>query len=556
MRDVSYALRTMRKSPGFTLVAVLTLALGIGANTAVFSLVHALLLRPLPLPEPDRLMFLTGSNPARPGAGVPFSLTAYETVRDGNRSLSGVTAFCAEGLTLTGLGDPVQLTGSLVSPNFFEVLRVQPLLGRGFQASEGEAGGKPVVLISRRLWENRFAGDPAVLGRTVTLGQDQYTIIGVMPPDFPFPFAGTDVWATRLMRYSGLQAEQIRNGAGYLAAIARLKPGVTASQADAEVRLLGQGYRRDHPGNPDADPRGHLELRPLQDTLVADIRPTLLILTGAVGFVLLIACANVASLTLARAGGRAREMVIRSALGAGRGTLIRQLLAESVMLAMAGALVGILLADWGVSLLGSAASINLPGFQPIRVDLPVLGFTFAVSLATGVLFGLVPALEISRPDLNRVLRGSGRRVDGRRPSTYAQPLYGRANGAFDRPADRRRPAAGELPLVAERGAGVRSAPWVHDAGFPPAGEISRRCPALAVLSERHLAPAKPARCKFGIGVACAAAGDSGDGALSGRRPAGGGDGTAAAGGMERNRSRLLQNAGHSARAWARFFAGG
>ena len=200
-------------------------ALGIGGNTAVFSVVHALLLRSLPLPDPDRLMFLTGSNPARPGAGVPFSLTAYETVREGNRSLSGVTAFCAEGLTLTGMGDPAQLTASRVSPNFFEVLHVQPMLGRGFQASEGEAGGKPVVLISQRLWQSRFAGDPAVLGRVVTLSQDEYTIIGVMPAEFPFPFTGTDVWATRLMRYSGLQAEQIRNGAGYLAAIAPTQAG-------------------------------------------------------------------------------------------------------------------------------------------------------------------------------------------------------------------------------------------------------------------------------------------------------------------------------------------
>ena len=255
-----------------------------------------------------------------------------------------------------------------------------------------------MVLISSRLWQSRFAGDPAVLGREVTLSQDEYTIIGVMPAEFPFPFTGTDVWATRLMRYSGLQPEQIRNGAGYLCGNRAAQAGSNGQSSQCGGPVIGPGYRQDHPGNPDADPRGHLELRPLQDTLVADIRPTLLILAGAVGFVLLIACANVAGLTLARAGGRAREMVIRSALGAGRGTLIRQLLAESVLLSMAGALVGILLADWGVSLLGPAAGINLPGFQPIRVDLPVLGFTFAVSLATGVLFGLVPALEISRPD--------------------------------------------------------------------------------------------------------------------------------------------------------------
>ncbi len=412
MRDVFYALRTLRKSPGFTLVAVLTLALGIGGNTAVFSVVNALLLRPLPLPEPDRLLLLTGSNPTRPGSGFPFSLTAYETIRDGNRSLSGVTAFCGENITLTGVGDPAQLMASLVSPNFFEVLRVQPLLGRGFQPAEGEDGGKPVVLISRRLWQNRFAGDPAILGRPITLGQDVYTIIGVMPAEFPFPFTDTDIWATRVMKFTGLQPDQIRNGGGYLQAIARLKPGVPLSQADAEVRLLGQGYRQDHPGNPDADPQGHLELRSLQETLVTDIRPTLLLLTFAVGLVLLIACANVAGLMLARASSRAKEIVIRAALGAGRGTLIRQLLVESLLLSMAGAVVGGMLADWGVSLLGHAGGINLPGFQPIRVDLPVLGFTLAVSLATGVLFGLMPALQVSRPDLNRVLRDGGRGTTG------------------------------------------------------------------------------------------------------------------------------------------------
>jgi putative ABC transport system permease protein len=419
MRDVSYALRTLRKSPGFAAIAVLTLALGIGGNTAVFSVVNALLLRPLPLPEPDRLLFLTGSNPSRPGAGFPFSLNAYETIRDGNRSLSGIAAFCGEGLTLTGLGDPEQLSAALVSPNFLEVLQVQPLLGRGFQPEEGEAGGKPLVLISQRLWQNRFASDPGILGRPVTLGQDVYTIIGVMPPEFPFPYKGTDVWATRVMRYTALQAEQIRNGAGYLMAIARMRQGVGATQAEAEVRMLGQGYRRDHPGSPDADPRGQLDLRPLQETLVEDIRPTLLILTGAVGFVLLIACANVAGLMLARASGRAKEMVIRAALGAGRATLIRQLLAESLLLSIAGAVAGALLADWGVSLLAQASAVDLPGFQPIRVDLRVLAFTFAVSLVTGLLFGLIPALQISRPDLNAVLRDGGRGTIGgaRRQST-------------------------------------------------------------------------------------------------------------------------------------------
>jgi predicted permease len=406
-QSLRYAIRMMRKSPGFTSVAVLTLALGVGANTAIFSVVDAVLLRPLPLQQPERLMLISGSNSARAGAGIPFSLIAYESIRDHNRSFQGVAAFCGEGLTLTGAGDPEQLKAVRVDPSFFEVLRSPPLIGRSFQPAEGEAGGKPVVLISHSLWQRRFASDPGILGRPVTLGQEVYTVIGVMPPEFPFPFTGLDIWATKLMNYGGLQPEQIRNGAGYLTAIARLKPGVNASQSDAEVAVLNRQYRQEHPGNPDADPHGSLDVTPLQESLVTGIRPTLLILTGAVGFVLLIACANVASLLLARATGRAREIAIRAALGASRGTLIGQLLSESLLLAVAGASLGVLLANWGVSLLVESSGGNLPGFQPIRVDLRVLAFTLSVSLLTGILFGLMPALQVSRPDLNGVLRDSG-----------------------------------------------------------------------------------------------------------------------------------------------------
>ena len=248
MRDVFYALRTLRKSPGFTLVAVFTLALGIAGNTTVFSVVNALLLRPLPLPEPDRLLFLTGSNPTRPGAGFPFSLTAYETVRDGNRSLSGVTAFCGENITLTGVGDPSQLMASLVSPNFFEVLRVQPLLGRGFQPAEGEDGGKPVVLISRRLWQNRFAGDPAILGRPITLGQDVYTIIGVMPAEFPFPFTDTDIWAIA-------RDEVYRTAGGTDPQRRRLSAGDRAPETGSSAQPGGCRGPAPGPGIPAGSPR-------------------------------------------------------------------------------------------------------------------------------------------------------------------------------------------------------------------------------------------------------------------------------------------------------------
>jgi predicted permease len=406
-RDIIHALRSMRRSPGFTTVAVLTLGLGIGANTALFSVVNALLLRSLPLHEPARLFLLSGANPARPGAGYPFSLIAYEALRDHLRGFTGITAYCGEGLTLTGLGDPAQLTTAMVAPNFFDVLQAQPLMGRAFQAAEGEPGGRPVVLISHSLWQQRFGANPRILGMPVTLGQDVYSIVGVMPPEFPFPFPHVDIWATNLLQYNGLQPSQIRNGSGYLMALARLRPGVTESQAAAELSVLDRQYRREHPGNPDADPNTHLTLAPLQETLVSDIRPTLWILTGVVGFVLLIACANVASLVLARATGRAREIAVRAALGAGRGRLIGQLLAESIVLSAGGAALGILLARWGVALLERSNGIRLPGFQPIRVDLPVLAFTLGISLFTGILFGLIPALQVTRPDLNRVMRDSG-----------------------------------------------------------------------------------------------------------------------------------------------------
>jgi putative ABC transport system permease protein len=407
-QNLRYAVRMMIKSPGFTGVAVLTLGLGIGANTAIFSVVNALVLRPLPLSDPERLMLISVSNPARGFRGSSFSLASFESLREKNRSFSGIAGFCFDALTLTGGAEPEQLAAARVSPNFFEVLGTPPLIGRGFRREEGEAGAAPIVLISSALWERRFAGDRAILGKTISLDQDVYTIIGVMPAEYAFPSPGQDVWVTRVMKYGRLQPEQIQTGAGFLNAMARLAPGANIPQADAEVAMITRQYREEHPRAPDADPNAHLDVAPLQDSLTLQIRPTLLILTGAVGFVLLIACANVAGLMMARATGRAKEIAVRAALGASRAQLVRQLLAESVVLSTAGAALGVLLAAWGVEWLVKAdAGNNLPGFQPIRVDLAVLGFTVLVSMITGVAFGLVPALEASRPNLIGVLRDSG-----------------------------------------------------------------------------------------------------------------------------------------------------
>ncbi len=402
----------MRQSPGFTAAAILTLALGIGGNTAVFSVVHALLLRPLPLLQPERLVFIAGKNPARAGAGFPFSLAAFETMRDGNHALEGIAAVCVESLTLTGLGDPQVLTASRVSETFFDVVGVKPAMGRGFRADEGTPGAAPLAVISRKLWQTQLGGDAAVLGRAITLGGEPYTIIGVLAGDFPFPYVATDVWVSRPMAYTGLQPEQIRNGAGYLTAIARLRLGVSAAQAGAELAVLSRQYQHDHVGFPDADPRTRWDPTPLAEALVSEIRPTLLLLMSAVGFILLIACANVAGLTLARASGRGKELAIRAAMGASRGAILRQLLAESVALAVAGAALGTLLAAWGVEALTRASGDVLPGFQPVRIDLPVLAFTLAVAVATGLLCGLAPALRVSRPDLNAVLRDASRGTTG------------------------------------------------------------------------------------------------------------------------------------------------
>ncbi|HXB73966.1 MAG TPA: ABC transporter permease [Candidatus Acidoferrales bacterium] len=412
LQTLRYALRMMAKSPGFTAVAVLTLALGIGANTAIFSVVNALLLRSLPLETPDRLVQVSVLNQARGLQTVPFSLSAFESLRDRNRSFSGIAAIAGETFTLTGGDRPEQLAAARVSPNFFDLLGVQPMMGRGFQTAEGEPGGRPVAIVSHSFWKRRFASDPDILGKPLTLSQDVYTIIGVMPPEFPFPRPDLSLWVTRVMKYSVLQPEQIQFGAGYLLSLARLKPGVSMAQGEAEMAVLRGQYRRKHPGAPDASINGRFSLVPLQESLVSDIRPTLMILTGAVALVLLIACANVAGLTLARAAGRAKEIAVRAALGASRFQLIRHLLVESVVLAAAGAALGILLAQWGVEALTrgaltQAGSGTLPGFQPIRVDTPVLAFTVVLSLATGIIFGLMPALQVSRPDLNSILRDGG-----------------------------------------------------------------------------------------------------------------------------------------------------
>jgi putative ABC transport system permease protein len=408
LQSLRQTLRVLRKSPGFAAVAVLTLALGIGANTAIFSVVNSLLLRPLPLYDPSRLVSISVLNAEKNLNGGAFALRTYEMMRDGNHSFAGVTAASAEGFTLLGSAKPERLAAARVAPNFLDVLGARPIIGRGFLASEGISGGPRVVLISQSLWQRRFGASNEILGKAITLDQDVYSIIGVMPPNFAFPFGGTDVWVSRLADTTVYQPEQVRYGSGYLFGTARLRPGVTAEAAEAELAVIFEQFRKENPRAPGADPHNRLTAIPLQESLISSLRATLRVLMGAVGLVLLIACANVASLTLARATGRAREIALRMALGAGRGVVIRQLLLESSLLAIAGAILGALLARFGVDfLVKTDAGNSLPGFQPIRVDFPVLAFTLAISLLAGIAFGLAPALQASRPDLNGILRDSG-----------------------------------------------------------------------------------------------------------------------------------------------------
>jgi putative ABC transport system permease protein len=419
--DVRYAVRMLAKSPGFALVAILMLALGIGANTAIFTVANTLLLRPLPYANPSRLALLFAD---RRGQLQGFSYLRYSLLRDQTRSFSGVAAFASDTFNLTGRGDPEQLSSARVSANFFDVLGVRPELGRTFAANGDQPEAKPEVMISHSLWLRRFGAAKDTIGESAELDTRDYTIIGVLPSGFTFSELGAnvDIWSPRVFEHSLASAERVRLGVGYLYGVARLESGTTGDQAQAEMDVLNRQYQRDNPGRPDVDPNQKVVVRDLQQQVVANFRPALLVLMGAVGFVLLIACANVASLLLSRALGRKKEIAIRSALGASRGALIRQLIVESLLLAMVSGICGILLSQWCTHVLASLTLSNFPRMADARIDLPVLAFTVAISLASGILFGLAPALQLSKPDLSTVLRDEGRGSTGSRGRNRARNL--------------------------------------------------------------------------------------------------------------------------------------
>jgi putative ABC transport system permease protein len=414
--DLRYAARMLAKTPGFTLTTMLTLALGIGANTAIFSVANALLLRPLPYQNANDLVIVTN---ARGPNRRPFSYLRAEFLGKHSRSFAGFAPFINENFNITGRGEPEQLPAVRVGWNFFEVLGVQPALGRTFRSEDDEPGGRPVVLISESLWKRRFGGDPRVICESITLDSVNTGIVGVLPANFEFAPAGRsiDVWSSRAFAQTGVIPQQAS-----VIAVARIRRALPLDQAQAEMRVLDAQYNRENAAMPDADPRLAIRLSPLQQLMVANVRTAVLVLFGAVGLVLLIACANIASLLWSRAMARRREIAIRMALGAGRSGIIRQLLTESILLAFVSGGLGIIVSFWGTHVLGSLPPNTLPRINPIHMDGQVLAFALALSLGTGLLFGLLPAFQSSKPDLQTVLREEGRATAGNRRRGLARSL--------------------------------------------------------------------------------------------------------------------------------------
>jgi putative ABC transport system permease protein len=408
LQELRHAFRRFAHRPGFTAIAVLTIALGIGANTAIFSVADALLLRPLPYAHPERLVLLTSQKRGEPFTMGLMSWPRFDLLRRESRSFSGIAAFTNEVFNLTGRDDPEQVAAARVSWDFLPLLGVEPALGRGFTPADDQPRGPMVVLLSDSLWRRRFNADPAIVGRTITLDQNDYTVAGVLPARFRFDLIGPqiDLITTRVFDLNLATPQQIQAGAGFLNAVARLRPGVAMEQAQAEMNALAARYTVERPGFPDTS--AIVRAGPLREDMVANFRPAVLLLFGSVALVLLIACGNVASLLLAHAVGRRRETVLRAALGAGRGRLIRQHLIESAILSLAGGAVGVLLTAWGTRFIVSLAGDTLPRGEEIGIDARVLLFTLGLSILAGLLFGLAPAIQFSRVDVNAVLRAEGR----------------------------------------------------------------------------------------------------------------------------------------------------
>lgn len=409
-----YAIRQLLKSPGFTALAVLGLALGIGANVALFSVVNSIFLRPLPYREPDRLVRLSSTNTANNLTRVGFSYVRYLEVQERQQVFSDLALSIGSAFTLTDRGaDPEQLIGLLASRTLLPTLGLQPLVGRNFSEEEDRPGGAHVVLIGHALWRQRFAGDPSVSGRVLTLDGAPYTIVGVLPPAAAaFPLDQFQVWVPRPAEVPFLAPSQLNNGGYYFQAIARLREGISLDYAREAMNVIAGGYRAAHPANVDAASR--IEVVTLLDDAVGAQRRSYLLLFGAVGCVLLIACANIANLTLARFAGRRREIAARFALGASRGDVVRQLVTESMLVAGLGGALGLLIARVALGALAGLGANLIPRLVEIRIDPLALGFSLLVTLVTGLAIGVLPALQASGVNVVEALKEAGRGAIGSR----------------------------------------------------------------------------------------------------------------------------------------------
>lgn len=456
-QDVRYSLRTLGKNPGFALVAILTLALGIGANTALFSVVNGVLLNPLPFPQPRELVAAYARTPEFSRSSISYP--NFQDWQRENHSFSALAAFRGENFNLTGMGDAERLRADMVSANFFPILGVRPKIGRVFTEQEDQVGSAPVVLISQGLWKRKFGSSQDVLGRSMDLNGTPYTIIGVIPLSFHYHndnfIDDSDVYVP-IGQWNDPVFRDRRAGMG-MDAVGRLRPGVTLEQAksdmDGVAAHLAQIY-------PTIDKNSGVTLVSLKENVVGDIRPFLLVLLAAVGFVLLIACANVANLLLARSMGRTREFAIRTAMGASASRVVRQLLTESVLLALAGGALGLLVAAWGTKAAIQVLPEALPRSEEIHLDFRVLLFTLAASLLAGILFGLVPALKTSRTDIHETLKEGGRGGSGARHRT--QSMFVAVEMAM------------ALVLLIGAGLMIRSLAklWTADPGFDPSNVVS------------------------------------------------------------------------------------
>ena len=400
-QDLRFGIRLLFKAPGFTFVAMMALTLGIGANSAIFSVVNSVLLRPLPYQESDRLVFLSEREPQIEGMAIAYP--NFVDWREQNQVFEKIGLYRRQSYNLTGTGDPERLVGAQVSADFFTALRVNPIVGRIFNNDEDRVGGNPVVILSHGLWQRRFGGRTEIINQSIMLNGVSYTVIGVMPLDFRFPNR-VEIW-TPVGQDSGQPGWQNRGNHPGLFGIARLKNGVTIEQARANMETIAVNLEKQYP---QTNTNTRATVTAMLDVIVSDIRPRLYLLLAAVGFVLLIACANVANLLLARATARQKEIALRTALGANRWRVIRQLLTESVLLAFIGGGFGLFLAKWGVTAMIAVSPTSIPRTQEIGLDLRVIAFTALVSTLTGIFFGLAPAFQASKIDLNESLKDAGR----------------------------------------------------------------------------------------------------------------------------------------------------